>query len=133
MIPPSRAANRDACAPGGLSSAEVACGTDPMMMGHLREFPETSFTGYDISGRSVELVNQALGEVGITNVRANVQGIAALRMTGYYDQEITLGCSRSPHQPGTYTGATGHPERDRDHRRNLCKGAGHPVARSRTR
>jgi hypothetical protein len=61
-----------------------------MMVDYVREFPETSFTGYDISGPSVELVNQTLGEEGITNAHAYIQGITALRMTGYYDQEISL-------------------------------------------
>jgi hypothetical protein len=61
-----------------------------MMVGYVREFPETSSTSYDISGPSVELLNQTLGEEAITNAHAYLRGITALRMTGYYGQEISL-------------------------------------------
>lgn len=71
--------------PRGRTFGDSACGTGPMMVDYVREFPETSFTVYDISRPSVELVNQTLGEEGITNAHAYVQGITALRMTGYYD------------------------------------------------
>ena len=46
--------------PQGLQFGDIACGTGLMMLDYAREFPEASFTGYDISPASVDLVNETL-------------------------------------------------------------------------
>jgi len=77
--------------PQGLQFGDIACGTGLMMLDYAREFPEASFTGYDISPASVDLVNETLRSEGVTNARAHVQDITALDVTKQFDYIVSWG------------------------------------------
>jgi SAM-dependent methyltransferase len=62
-----------------------------MMLDYAREFPEASFDSYDISAASVELVNETLGQEGVTNARAYVQDVTALDLVERFDYIVSWG------------------------------------------
>jgi SAM-dependent methyltransferase len=75
----------------GKAFGDIACGTGLMMLDYAREFPEASFTGYDISEASVGLVNKTLDAEGVTNARAQVQDIMALGASSQFDYILSWG------------------------------------------
>ena len=77
--------------PRGQSFGDIACGTGLMMLDYAREFPETSFTGFDISEASVDLVNKTLKAEGVDNAQARVQDIMALDQAGTFDYILSWG------------------------------------------
>jgi SAM-dependent methyltransferase len=77
--------------PEGSTFGDIACGTGLMMLDYAREFPETSFTGYDISETSVGLVNQTLDAEGVRNARAHLQDITALDRADEFDYILSWG------------------------------------------
>jgi SAM-dependent methyltransferase len=77
--------------PRGLQFGDIACGTGLMMLDYAREFPDTSFVGYDVSAASADLVNEALSREGVTNARAYVQDITALDLAGQFDYIVSWG------------------------------------------
>lgn len=77
--------------PRGFQFGDIACGTGLMMLDYAREFPETSFAGYDISAASVGLVNETLRQEGVTNARAYVQDITSLDLADHFDYIVSWG------------------------------------------
>jgi SAM-dependent methyltransferase len=77
--------------PRGCTFGDIACGTGLMMLDYAREFPETSFVGYDISDASVELANQTLRQEAAANASAYVQDITALDVDGEFDYIVSWG------------------------------------------
>lgn len=77
--------------PGGRRFGDIACGTGLMMLDYAREFPQTSFTGYDVSEASVNLANETLRQEGIQNGSAHVQDIMALDVEGEFDYIVSWG------------------------------------------
>ena len=77
--------------PEGATFGDIACGTGLMMLDYAREFPETSFTGYDISETSVGLVNETLDAERVSNARAYLQDITALDRAGEFDYIVSWG------------------------------------------
>lgn len=77
--------------PAGKAFGDIACGTGLMMLDYAREFPQSSFTGYDISAASVDLVNQTMGAEGVGNARAHVQDIMAMDVAGEFDYIVSWG------------------------------------------
>jgi SAM-dependent methyltransferase len=77
--------------PDGATFGDIACGTGLMMLDYAREFPEASFTGYDISPTSVSLVNQTLENDQVHNARAQVQDITALDRVAEFDYIVSWG------------------------------------------
>jgi SAM-dependent methyltransferase len=78
-------------APEGAAFGDIACGTGLMMLDYAREFPQTSFTGYDISPTSVGLVNATLDAEQVTNARAHHQDIMALDQADAFDYIVSWG------------------------------------------
>jgi len=62
-----------------------------MMLDYAREFPETSFIGYDISETSVGLVNKTLDAERVGNARAYLQDITALDREDDFDYILSWG------------------------------------------
>jgi SAM-dependent methyltransferase len=77
--------------PRGRRFGDIACGTGLMMLDYAREFPQTSFTGYDISETSVALVNQTLRQEAVTNARAYAQDITVLDLEEEFDYIVSWG------------------------------------------
>jgi len=77
--------------PRGRKFGDIACGTGLMLLDHAREFPETSFAGYDISEASVEFANETLRQEGVTNARAYAQDITALGVESEFDYIVSWG------------------------------------------
>lgn len=77
--------------PRGRKFGDIACGTGLMMLDYAREFPETSFVGYDISEASAGLANETLSQEGVTNARAYVRDITALDLEGEFDYIVSWG------------------------------------------
>jgi SAM-dependent methyltransferase len=75
----------------GGTFGDIACGTGMMMLDYAREFPETSFVGYDISETSVGIVNQTLDHEEVSNARAYNQDITALDRTDEFDYIVSWG------------------------------------------
>jgi SAM-dependent methyltransferase len=75
----------------GATFGDIACGTGLMMLDYAREFPKTTFVGYDISETSVGLVNQTLGGEQVGNARAYLQDITALDREDYFDYILSWG------------------------------------------
>jgi len=75
----------------GATFGDIACGTGLMMLDYAREFPETSFVGYDISQTSVGLVNQTLDTEQVRNARAYIQDITALDQANEFDYILSWG------------------------------------------
>jgi SAM-dependent methyltransferase len=77
--------------PRGLKFGDIACGTGLMMLDYAREFPETSFAGYDISEASVELANETLSQEAVPNARAHVRDITTLDLQDEFDYIVSWG------------------------------------------
>jgi SAM-dependent methyltransferase len=77
--------------PQGRSFGDMACGTGLMMLDYAREFPETSFTGFDLSAASVDLVNETLQAEGVKNAHARVQDLMALDAEREFDYILSWG------------------------------------------
>lgn len=77
--------------PDGATFGDIACGTGLMMLDYAREFPDTTFVGYDISETSVGLVNETLDAESVTNARAYQQDIMALDRTAEFDYVLSWG------------------------------------------
>ena len=77
--------------PRGRRFGDIACGTGLMMLDYAREFPETTFVGYDLSETSVALVNETLEKEAVTNARAYVQDIMTLDLEGEFDYIVSWG------------------------------------------
>ena len=77
--------------PEGSTFGDIACGTGLMMLDYAREFPETSFIGYDISETSVGLVNKTLDAERVGNARAYLQDITALDREDDFDYILSWG------------------------------------------
>jgi SAM-dependent methyltransferase len=75
----------------GATFGDIACGTGLMMLDYAREFPKTSFVGYDISETSVGLVNQTLDAEQVGNARAYLQDITALDREDDFDYILSWG------------------------------------------
>jgi SAM-dependent methyltransferase len=78
-------------APEGATFGDIACGTGLMMLDYAREFPQTSFIGYDLSPTSVGLVNATLDTEQVSNARAYHQDIMALDQSGEFDYIVSWG------------------------------------------
>ena len=77
--------------PEGATFGDIACGTGLMMLDYAREFPQTSFVGYDLSETSVGLVNETLDAERVGNARAYVQNIMALDQADNFDYIVSWG------------------------------------------
>jgi SAM-dependent methyltransferase len=77
--------------PAGATFGDIACGTGLMMLDYAREFPQTSFVGYDISETSVGLVNTTLDAEQVGNARAYLQDIMALEQADEFDYIVSWG------------------------------------------
>jgi len=77
--------------PEGATFGDIACGTGLMMLDYAREFPQTSFVGYDLSETSVGLVNETLDAEKVGNARAYVQNIMALDQADDFDYIVSWG------------------------------------------
>jgi len=77
--------------PRGRTFGDIACGTGLMMLDYAREFPATTFVGYDISETSVGLVNQTMAEESVSNARAQVQDIMTLDVASEFDYIVSWG------------------------------------------
>jgi len=77
--------------PDGAKFGDMACGTGLMMLDYAREFPETTFVGYDISETSVGLVNDTLQQESVGNARAYQQNIMALEDSAEFDYILSWG------------------------------------------
>jgi SAM-dependent methyltransferase len=77
--------------PKGATFGDIACGTGLMMLDYAREFPETSFVGYDLSETSVGLVNNTLSQESVTNARAYQQDIMQLDVADQFDYILSWG------------------------------------------
>jgi SAM-dependent methyltransferase len=77
--------------PDGATFGDIACGTGLMMLDYAREFPETSFIGYDISETSVGLANKTLDAEHVSNARAYTKNIMALDQADAFDYMVSWG------------------------------------------
>lgn len=77
--------------PRGSTFGDIACGTGLMMLDYAREFPGTTFVGYDLSETSVGLVNQTMQQESVTNARAYQQDIMAMDRSDDFDYILSWG------------------------------------------
>lgn len=77
--------------PKGSTFGDIACGTGLMMLDYAREFPESTFVGFDLSETSVALVNQTMEQESVTNARAYQQDIMSLDRSAEFDYILSWG------------------------------------------
>jgi SAM-dependent methyltransferase len=64
--------------PRGRKFGDIACGTGLMMLDYAREFPESSFTGYDISAASVDQFDYIVSWGTVHHLPDPAEGVAIL-------------------------------------------------------
>lgn len=62
----------------GIAVLDVGCGTGHAMNVLAREFPKSSFTGYDIADDAIERANAEARDMGLSNVTFGVADVAKL-------------------------------------------------------
>lgn len=62
----------------GISVCDIGCGTGHNLNLLAREYPESDFTGYDIAADAIELAKAEASEMGLGNVRFEVQDATSL-------------------------------------------------------
>jgi SAM-dependent methyltransferase len=77
--------------PAGKRFGDIACGTGLMLLDYALEFPETEFSGYDLSEVSVERANAVLKEEGATNAGAQIANIMELELENEFDYLLSWG------------------------------------------
>jgi 2-polyprenyl-3-methyl-5-hydroxy-6-metoxy-1,4-benzoquinol methylase len=74
----------------GIDVLDVGCGSDRALNLMAREFPNSRFTGYDISEEAIARARAEAKEHGTTNVRFEVKDAASLDEEASYDLITTF-------------------------------------------
>jgi 2-polyprenyl-3-methyl-5-hydroxy-6-metoxy-1,4-benzoquinol methylase len=70
--------------------ADVGCGTGHALVVLAREFPASTFTGYDLAADAIECARKEAADAGLTNVRFERQDVAALDPNEPFDAVISI-------------------------------------------
>ena len=70
--------------------ADVGCGTGHALVVLAREFPASTFTGYDLAADAIECARKEAADAGLTNVRFERQDVAALGPGEPFDAVISF-------------------------------------------
>jgi len=74
----------------GIDVLDVGCGSGRALNLMAREFPNSRFTGYDLSEEAIARARSEAAENGTTNVRFEVRDVSNLGETGGYDLITTF-------------------------------------------
>ena len=74
----------------GARVADVGCGTGHALIVLAREFPASTFTGYDLAADAIECARKEAADAGLTNVRFERQDVAALSPDEPFDAVISF-------------------------------------------
>jgi len=74
----------------GIEVLDVGCGSGFAMVQMAKEFPKSSFTGYDMSEEAIELGKERALELGLTNITLQVKDVAAFTNEKQFDLITTF-------------------------------------------
>ena len=69
----------------GIDALDVGCGQGHAINLMARNFPNSTFTGYDISNEGIEAAREEAKQTGLTNVKFEVKDIASINENEKYD------------------------------------------------
>ena len=69
----------------GIDVLDVGCGQGHAINLMARNFPNSRFTGYDISKEGIQAAREEAKQIGLTNVKFEVNGIASINDHEKYD------------------------------------------------
>jgi 2-polyprenyl-3-methyl-5-hydroxy-6-metoxy-1,4-benzoquinol methylase len=69
----------------GIRVLDVGCGRGHALATLAREFPASTFTGYDISESAITFARREAATAGLTNVRFEIRDVARLDLSERYD------------------------------------------------
>jgi SAM-dependent methyltransferase len=69
----------------GIDVLDVGCGQDHAINLMARTFPNSRFTGYDISKEGIETAREEAKQMGLTNVKFEVRDVASINEHEKYD------------------------------------------------
>ena len=69
----------------GIDVLDVGCGQGHAINLMARTFPNSRFTGYDISKEGIETAREEAKQMGLTNVKFEVRNVASINEHGKYD------------------------------------------------
>lgn len=69
----------------GIDVLDVGCGSGRALNALARAFPQSHFTGYDLSDEAVDRARREAGRLGLLNVRFEVRDVTSLGESGCYD------------------------------------------------
>ena len=69
----------------GIDALDVGCGQGHAINLMARNFPNSTFTGYDISNEGIEAAREEAKQMGLTNVKFEVKDIASINENEKYD------------------------------------------------
>jgi 2-polyprenyl-3-methyl-5-hydroxy-6-metoxy-1,4-benzoquinol methylase len=70
--------------------ADVGCGTGHALVVLAREFPASTFTGFDLAADAIERARKEAADAGLTNVRFEQQDVAAIGPGEPFDAVISF-------------------------------------------
>lgn len=82
--------------------ADVGCGTGHALIVLAREFPEATFTGYDVSADAIGRARKEAADEGLANVRFERQDVTALEQVGPFDAVISFDTVHDLADPGGF-------------------------------
>lgn len=69
----------------GIDALDVGCGQGHAINLMARNFPNSRFTGYDISKEAIEAAREEAKQMGLTNVKFEVRDVASINENEKYD------------------------------------------------
>ena len=74
----------------GIEVLDVGCGSGYAMVRMAEEFPNSQFTGYDISSEAVERGMERAKELGLTNIKLEARNVAEFNDDKIFDLIMTF-------------------------------------------
>ena len=84
----------------GIQVLDVGCGSGYAMVQMAKEFPNSRFTGYDISEEAIERGIQRAGELGLENITLEAKDVAGFTDEKKFDLIMTFDAVHDQADPG---------------------------------
>ena len=85
----------------GMRVADVGCGTGHAVNVMAREYPASTFVGYDLSAEAIERARGEAGRMGLANARFEALDVAQLRDAPMFDLITTFDAIHDQRDPAT--------------------------------
>lgn len=83
----------------GISVADIGCGSGHAMNLLAREFPASTFTGFDFSAEAIEVARAEAAQFGVPNADFEVRDVSNLRIAGQFDLVCAFDAIHDQAQP----------------------------------